>query len=42
LQWPHQDVQVRCLGADWVLFDHQGRLSHINVEDASQCNLSIN
>jgi hypothetical protein len=42
LQWPHQDVQVRCLGADWVLFDHQGRLSHINVDDASQRNLSIN
>lgn len=42
LQWPLHDVQVRCLGADWLLFDHQGRLSHINVDDASQRNLSLN
>ncbi|WP_460141665.1 bpX6 domain-containing protein [Pseudomonas sp. S2_E01] len=42
LQWPLQDVQARCLGADWLLFDHQGRLSHINVDDASQRNMSLN
>ncbi|WP_071872720.1 bpX6 domain-containing protein [Atopomonas hussainii] len=42
LQWPLHDVQVRCLGADWLLFDHQGRLTHINADDASQRNLSLN
>ncbi|MFS2069674.1 bpX6 domain-containing protein [Pseudomonas sp. CT11-2] len=42
LQWPLHDVQARCLGADWLLFDHQGRLSHINVDDACQCNMSLN
>lgn len=42
LQWPSQNVQVRFLGADWLLFDRQGRLSHINVDEASQCNISLN
>ncbi|MDN6860379.1 bpX6 domain-containing protein [Pseudomonas sp. CAN2814] len=42
LDWPQHAVQVRCDGADWLLFDQQGRLSHLNVEKASQHNLSIN
>lgn len=41
LQWPQHHVQARCVGADWLLFDHQGRLSHINVDEASQRNLSL-
>ncbi|WP_192553372.1 bpX6 domain-containing protein [Pseudomonas sp. IzPS59] len=42
LQWPAQSLQVRRLGADWLLFDRQGRLSHINVDEASQRNISLN
>lgn len=40
LHWPLHGVQVRCLGADWLLFDHEGRLSHINVDDSSQRNVN--
>lgn len=42
LSWPSHDVQVHCQGDDWLLFDHQGRLSHINVSEASHRKLSLN
>ncbi|TBV02234.1 bpX6 domain-containing protein [Phytopseudomonas dryadis] len=42
IQWPSQHVQVRRQGSDWLLFDDQGRLSHITVGDASQRNISLN
>jgi len=42
LQWPLHAVQARCVGNEWLLYDCQGRLSHINLEDASQRNLSLN
>lgn len=42
LQWPIHEAKVRCLGADWLFFDHQGRLTHINVNEASQRNLILN
>jgi len=42
LDWPTPAAQLRHLGADWLVFDDQGRLSHINVDAARQHNLSIN
>jgi hypothetical protein len=42
LQWPRQGVRVRCIGADYLLFDDQGRLSHLNVDTVTQHNLSLN
>lgn len=42
LQWPLHGAQVRCVGADYLLFDHHGRFSHINVDTATQHNLSLN
>ena len=42
LHWPSRTVQTRCLGADWLLFDQEGRLCHINVDDASQRNITLN
>ena len=41
LHWPQAQVQARRLGADWLLFDDQGRLSHINLDHASQHNLTL-
>lgn len=42
LDWPLHHAQARCIGPDLLLFDHQGRLSHINVAHASQRSVSIN
>nr|WP_315447227.1 bpX6 domain-containing protein [uncultured Pseudomonas sp.] len=42
LQWPLHGAQVRCFGADYLLFDLHGRLSHINVDTATQHNISLN
>ncbi|MCU1723376.1 bpX6 domain-containing protein [Pseudomonas sp. 5P_5.1_Bac1] len=42
LDWPAADVQVRCVGSDWMLFDGQGRLSHISVAEGWQRNVVVN
>lgn len=42
LQWPRPEVRTRLSGADWLMFDDQGRLSHINAEEGTQRNLTIN
>ena len=42
LQWPLHGAQLRCFGPDFLLFDHHGRFSHINVDAATQHNLSLN
>lgn len=42
LQWPMHGMRVRCVGSDYLLFDDHGRLSHINVDTATQHNLSLN
>ncbi|GKS03670.1 hypothetical protein PSTH1771_01660 [Pseudomonas syringae pv. theae] len=42
MHWPLEHAQVRCTGNDWLLFDHHGRLSHIDSANASQHNMSIN
>lgn len=34
LHWPLHHAQLRCVGNEWVLFDHEGRLWHI---DTSRC-----
>ena len=41
LQWPRYEVNIRRTGDGWLLFDDQGRLSHITVEGASQRTLSV-
>lgn len=41
LHWPPARAHARRLGADWLLFDDQGRLSHINLDNASQRHLSL-
>ncbi|MFL1501018.1 bpX6 domain-containing protein [Pseudomonas sp. O64] len=41
LHWPQSPAQLRRLGADLLLFDEQGRLSHINIDNASQRNISL-
>ncbi|MGY2097737.1 bpX6 domain-containing protein [Pseudomonas simiae] len=41
LHWPRYEVNIRRTGDGWLLFDDQGRLSHITVEDACQRNLSL-
>jgi hypothetical protein len=40
--WPLDDANVRQQGDDWLLFDEQGRLSHINVANGSQRNITLN
>ncbi|WP_064118332.1 bpX6 domain-containing protein [Pseudomonas fluorescens] len=42
LQWPRHGVRVRCVGSDFLLFDDQGRLSHFNMDNVTQHNLSLN
>lgn len=42
LDWPENTVQVRCIGDDWLLFDGQGRLSHVNVVEGRQWNVVVN
>lgn len=41
LDWPASKAQIRSQGRDWLIFDDEGRLSHINVDTASQRNLSL-
>ena len=41
LHWPQSPAQLRRLGSDLLLFDGQGRLSHINIDNASQRNISL-
>ena len=41
LDWPGL-VTVRCVGADWMLFDGEGRLSHVSVEEGRQWNVGVN
>nr|WP_314566628.1 bpX6 domain-containing protein [uncultured Pseudomonas sp.] len=41
LHWPHYQAHIRRTGDGWLLFDDQGRLSHITVQGASQRNLSL-
>lgn len=41
VQWPRYEVNIRRTGDGWLLFDDQGRVSHIRVEGASQRNLSL-
>ena len=42
LQWPRHGVRLRAVGADYVLFDDQGRLSHFNVDTVTHHNLTLN
>ena len=42
LQWPLHGVQMRCVGSDCLLFDDHGRLSHINLDNGNQHNISLN
>ena len=41
LHWPRHEVNIRRTGDGWLLFDDQGRLSHITVHGARQHNLSL-
>lgn len=45
IEWPlndFYDMSVRCRGSDWLLFDRQGRLSHVNTDEGVQHNISLN
>ncbi|GAB7529091.1 hypothetical protein PS3A_15000 [Pseudomonas sp. 3A(2025)] len=45
IEWPvddFYDMNVRCRGADWLLFDRQGRLSHVNTDEGTQRTISLN
>lgn len=45
IEWPlhdFYDMSVRCRGADWLLFDREGRLSHVNTDEGVQRNISLN
>lgn len=42
LLWPRDEVNIRRCADGWLLFDDQGRLSHITVAGASQRNISLN
>ncbi|ONH50359.1 hypothetical protein SAMN04490182_2523 [Pseudomonas cedrina] len=42
LLWPRYEVNIRRCADGWLLFDDQGRLSHITVAGASQRNVSLN
>nr|WP_314526068.1 bpX6 domain-containing protein [uncultured Pseudomonas sp.] len=41
LHWPRYEVNIRRSGEGWLLFDDQGRLSHITVDGARLRNLSL-
>lgn len=41
VQWPWPEVNIRSTGEGWLLFDDQGRLSHITIDGASQRNISL-
>ncbi|XVN18011.1 hypothetical protein QZH46_22285 [Pseudomonas corrugata] len=41
LDWPLQDAKLRCVGNEWVLFDHQGRLWHIDTASSRVRSLSV-
>lgn len=45
IEWPVNDfyeMNVRCRGADWLLFDREGRLSHVNTDEGVQRTISLN
>ncbi|SFH25069.1 bpX6 domain-containing protein [Pseudomonas sp. NFACC45] len=41
LHWPLHHAQLRCVGNEWVLFDHQGRLWHIDTTTSMTRTLSV-
>ncbi|HCN44939.1 MAG TPA: hypothetical protein DIT18_04200, partial [Pseudomonas sp.] len=41
LDWPGAQVRVRCIGGEWMLFDGQGRLSHVSVGEGRQWNVVV-
>ncbi|MFQ6554416.1 bpX6 domain-containing protein [Pseudomonas sp. Lb2C1-1] len=41
LHWPLHDAQLRCVGKEWVIFDHQGRLLHIDTTSSMTRTLSV-
>ncbi|KAF1030812.1 MAG: hypothetical protein GAK37_01099 [Pseudomonas sp.] len=41
LQWPRHEVSLRERGDDWLLFDDEGRLCHIDVAQGRQRNISL-
>lgn len=41
LHWPLHHAQLRCVGNEWVLFDHQGRLWHIDTTCSITRTLSV-
>jgi hypothetical protein len=41
LHWPLHHAQLRCVGNEWVLFDHHGRLWHIDPTSSTTRALSV-
>ena len=41
LHWPLHHAQLRCVGNEWVLFDHQGRLWHVDTTRSMTRTLSV-
>ncbi|WP_413793304.1 hypothetical protein [Pseudomonas sp. N4] len=41
LHWPLHHAQLSCVGNEWVLFDHQGRLWHIDITRSMTRTLSV-
>ncbi|QVI69237.1 bpX6 domain-containing protein [Pseudomonas syringae] len=41
LHWPLHHAQLRCVGNEWILFDHQGRLWHIDTTRSTTRALSV-
>jgi hypothetical protein len=41
LHWPLHHAQLRCVGNEWVLFDHLGRLWHIDTTRSMTRSLSV-
>ncbi|MFY1667253.1 bpX6 domain-containing protein [Pseudomonas sp. Pseu.R1] len=41
LKWPPEHAQLRVVGNEWVLFDHQGRLLHIDADHSRVRGVSV-
>lgn len=41
LHWPVQHAQIRRAGNEWVVFDHEGRLCHIDAASSLARSLSV-
>ena len=41
LDWPLHHAQLRCVDNEWLLFDRQGRLCHIDANSSVARNLSL-